>query len=218
MNIDGVGFGTGGAQAAEAPKTPQDEFLRLLVAQLEHQDPLAPQDSAQFVAQLAQFTQVEQSAETNERLGALQTAEMAGLSTAYSNLVGKEVMAVSNRIGVEDGKVGDAKYSVKLDHAVDSVEIVVRNAEGAEVARWEEGNQLPGELDITWNGLGSSGTQVQDGEYTYEVSVQNADDDEPANAEIRVRGRVTALSFENGIEFTIGAATVDPTYILHIAE
>jgi flagellar basal-body rod modification protein FlgD len=47
----------------------ENAFLKLLVEQLKHQDPLAPQDGAQFVAQLAQFNSLEQLISINERLG-----------------------------------------------------------------------------------------------------------------------------------------------------
>jgi flagellar basal-body rod modification protein FlgD len=49
----------------------QETFLKLLVEQLKHQDPLSPQDSAQFVAQLAQFNSLEQLISINSRLGEL---------------------------------------------------------------------------------------------------------------------------------------------------
>jgi flagellar basal-body rod modification protein FlgD len=49
--------------------TGENTFLKLLVEQLKHQDPLAPQDGAQFVAQLAQFNSLEQLISINERLG-----------------------------------------------------------------------------------------------------------------------------------------------------
>jgi len=55
----------------------ENAFLRLLVEQLKHQDPLAPQDGAQFVAQLAQFNSLEQLISINERLG-----EVLGRNTA----------------------------------------------------------------------------------------------------------------------------------------
>jgi len=47
----------------------ENAFLKLLVEQLKHQDPLAPQDGAQFVAQLAQFNSLEQLISINDRLG-----------------------------------------------------------------------------------------------------------------------------------------------------
>ena len=46
----------------------QDAFLQLLVTQLEHQDPTQPQDDSQFIAQLAQFTSVEQLTEINKEI------------------------------------------------------------------------------------------------------------------------------------------------------
>ena len=62
------------ANAVTAPTTKgigQDTFLKLLVEQLKHQDPMAPQDSAQFIAQLAQFNSLEQLISINARLGQL---------------------------------------------------------------------------------------------------------------------------------------------------
>ena len=53
------------------PEVGTNTFLKLLVEQLKHQDPLAPQDGAQFVAQLAQFNSLEQLISINERLGDL---------------------------------------------------------------------------------------------------------------------------------------------------
>lgn len=54
---------------ANAPD--RDIFMKLLVAQLKNQDPLAPQDGAQFVAQLAQFNSLDQLTQINDRLGRL---------------------------------------------------------------------------------------------------------------------------------------------------
>jgi flagellar basal-body rod modification protein FlgD len=51
----------------------ENDFLRLLVEQLKHQDPLQPQDNTAFVAQLAQFSGLEQSMQTNSNLGLIMT-------------------------------------------------------------------------------------------------------------------------------------------------
>jgi flagellar basal-body rod modification protein FlgD len=56
---------------AAGPQVGADTFLKLLVEQLKHQDPLAPQDGAQFLAQLAQFNSVEQLMSINDKLGQL---------------------------------------------------------------------------------------------------------------------------------------------------
>ena len=63
---------TGATNSATPTKgTDKETFLTLLVTQLKNQDPLAPQDGAQFVAQLAQFNSLEQLISINERLGQL---------------------------------------------------------------------------------------------------------------------------------------------------
>jgi flagellar basal-body rod modification protein FlgD len=80
--IDGTGIvkSTTKTLATAAAATPtkglgQDTFLKLLVEQLKHQDPMSPQDSAQFVAQLAQFNSLEQLISINTRLGQLLAAD-----------------------------------------------------------------------------------------------------------------------------------------------
>ena len=59
---------TATAVAGASGGASRDTFLQLLVEQLKHQDPLAPQDGAQFVAQLAQFNSLEQLISINQRL------------------------------------------------------------------------------------------------------------------------------------------------------
>ena len=64
------------AKASELPSTDisRDAFLKLLVAQLKNQDPMQPSDGAQFIAQLAQFSQLEQSISMKEDLQAIRTS------------------------------------------------------------------------------------------------------------------------------------------------
>lgn len=60
--------------AAQATSSDRDVFLRLLVAQLRYQNPLQPADGMQFVTQLAQFTQLEQSTQMRQDLAAIRAA------------------------------------------------------------------------------------------------------------------------------------------------
>ncbi len=218
MEVSSVGFGSAEGPQAEKVESPQDEFLRLLVAQLEQQDPLAPQDSAQFVAQLAQFTQVEQTAETNVRLQALEAAESAGLRSSFANIVGRDVTARSNKIVVADGQIGDATHKIRLDGAAAQVEIIVRNDAGDEVARFEKSSLLAGDTPLEWDGKNKDGSSVSDGTYTFEVTAQDADG-KGVEAHVRISGRATAIDFEGGnMVFKIGSADITPAEILSIAE
>ena len=84
MNISttsAVGSTSGGETATTALRANnlgQDAFLRLLITQLEHQDPLQPKDDAEFLAQLAQFSALEQLTQINDSIKALSNLLAAG--------------------------------------------------------------------------------------------------------------------------------------------
>ncbi len=81
-----------------------DSFLRLLVAQMKNQDPTNPMDSTQYVAQLAQFSQVEQSVQINSKLDALLSSSTLSQADA---LIGRNITSA-------DGKLSGTVASVKL--------------------------------------------------------------------------------------------------------
>jgi flagellar basal-body rod modification protein FlgD len=80
MTTSGISAAGNTPEAPGAPKRPdqlsadKDTFLKLLVAQLKHQNPLEPADGLQFVTQLAQFTAIEHSAAMRDDLAAIRTA------------------------------------------------------------------------------------------------------------------------------------------------
>jgi flagellar basal-body rod modification protein FlgD len=79
--------GTAGSQQAPVPPTTdplasRDTFLKLLVAQLQYQNPLDPTDSVQFVTQLAQFSQLEQTTQMAADLSAIRNALTASDTNA----------------------------------------------------------------------------------------------------------------------------------------
>jgi len=118
MAIDTIG----NANAATAAINPSsnisiEDFLRILTTQLNNQDPLKPMDNTEFVAQLAQFTSLQESQQTNEKLDTLLGIQAA---TQSVGLIGRSV-DVSAANGTQTGQVtaldfssGQALLSVKL--------------------------------------------------------------------------------------------------------
>jgi flagellar basal-body rod modification protein FlgD len=86
--------------ASATPTVDYNQFLQLLVAELQHQDPTSPTDPTQYMSQLASFSTVEQQVQTNSALDAL-------LSAQASNIIGKTVTSA-------DGKTGGVVVSVEL--------------------------------------------------------------------------------------------------------
>src|SRR5262245_37417073 len=74
--------------AAKSATVDYNQFLQLLIAQLKNQDPTKPMDSAQFISQLASFSNVEQSIQMNSKLDGLMTA--SALSQA-EGMIGRHV-------------------------------------------------------------------------------------------------------------------------------
>src|SRR5512141_1215692 len=93
----------------------KDDFLQLLVTKLQHQDPLNPQDDADYIAQLAQFSSLEQMNNIADGISASNQwdfLQMQSLNNAMaSGLIGKEVRAEYNGVYVEDGKSATVSFT-----------------------------------------------------------------------------------------------------------
>ena len=87
---------TAAGTAATAAKTDntlgQDQFLTLLVAQLQNQDPLNPTDATEFTAQLAQYSQLEQLFNLTDAMDGLTAAQTSSQKVSALSLIGKEVV------------------------------------------------------------------------------------------------------------------------------
>ena len=155
----------------------QQEFLQLLVAQLQNQDPVNPMDGAQFASQLAQFNSVEQLIGVNQglnNLGISQDLMGASLTNSMAaSLTGKEVRALSNQISLSSLENTEINY--KLNNSATDVEIIIRTKSGAEVRRQNLSSIPSGDHTWNWDGLDNNGKRMGEGEYTIEVIAKNGD-------------------------------------------
>src|SRR3954453_14024041 len=93
----------------------KDEFLKLMMAQLSQQDPTAPSDSNAFVAQLAQFSSLEQMQNVNSSLQSLLVGQASENGTSAVNLVGKDVTYKTDKVTIEQGKPVTASAKLGSD-------------------------------------------------------------------------------------------------------
>src|SRR5690349_20163429 len=96
----------------------QAEFMKLLIAQLQNQDPMNPMDSSNFSAQLAQFSSLEQLTQINQRL-ADQGQDKIGRFDAVS-FIGREVTGPSGAIAVKGGTATTLDYTLDTGGTVDA--------------------------------------------------------------------------------------------------
>lgn len=189
-DIEGIiGNSSGSLQTVQTSTMGKDDFFKMMIAQLQHQDPLNPLDGTEFTAQLAQFSSLEQLTNINDQLETLGLYQ-ASLNNAQSiSLIGKEITAIGDIIKV-DGASADLAYN--LSESAEQVTIKIYDEGANLVETLEPGSQQEGENSVTWDCSG-----VAAGNYTFEVSAIDANGD-AISAYTLITGEVTGISFQGG--------------------
>lgn len=173
----------------------QDAFLRLLLTQLAHQDPLSPMDSMEFTAQLSQFSQLEQMVDFNEKLDSLLLYQSSLNRWQGVEMIDKEVDAVGDWVELNDGTAGRVGY--QLDEDCSRVTVRVFDPNGRLVRTLNHGPGQRGEHLIEWDGSSDGGTTLPDGRYTVTVTAGAGEGAEAVPT--FVRGIITGLTFQDGM-------------------
>lgn len=191
-----------GQTAAAAPPTSgrakdasRETFLRLLIAQLEHQDPLSPAQGAEFTAQLAQFSALEQLQTMNTNLDALVAAQerLKGLQAA--DLIGKEVKAQGSTVSLRQGNTSPLQYALAADSP--KVMISILDNAGNLVRSLETLGQKAGEQSVSWDGKNAQGVALPDGEYRFVVVARDSAGN-PVGVETFLQGKVEGVEYVEG--------------------
>lgn len=200
--VDGVNgtSGVGTASLAGAMSGGQtmgrEDFLKLLVAQLQNQDPLKPQDNASFVAELAQFSSLEQAIGMNDRLDMLAIQQQGLGNSQVTALVGKQA-TVRGTIVTLDGSGQGAQLSFNLNGNSQETVVAIRDQSGRLVRELELGPRSAGVSAVQWDGRDATGTVQPRGSYAVTVTTKNADGN-PVGVTQETSGLVSSVSFDQG--------------------
>ena len=148
------------------------DFLKLLTAQLQNQDPFSPTDNSQMVAQLAQITSTSGISDINTTLKAIQT-KLGGTSTADAlSYVGKTILTEgATAYGRASGGLAGA---VELDGAATDVSVSIQDANGQVLNTLQLGAQKQGTISYEWDGKTAAGADAGSGPFTVAVRAANA--------------------------------------------
>lgn len=203
MDIPNVTFLSDGnsSQSAVASKVlDKDAFMKLLVAKLSNQDPLNPMADEEFVAQLAQFSSLEQLQNMNDNLQ--QDIQWNYLlsqtisNTMATSLIGRTVRADSSMLYIKDG--GTAKVAMTLDRPVTDLTVTIRNENGTVVRTISRDDTPAGDLVIDWDGTDDTGSQCAAGTYTVEVSATDVNGNSYTPDQF-IEGLVSGVTYRDGI-------------------
>ncbi|ALO46656.1 flagellar hook assembly protein FlgD [Pseudohongiella spirulinae] len=146
----------------------RDEFLKLLIAQLENQDPTSPQDNGEFVAQLAQFSQLEESQKITQSFEQFSSAFQSTQHLQATSLVGRPVHVQSEVTMLTDS--GAVSVLADFATAAQSANLTVYDNSGTVVDKFALGPQEAGKQEFYWTGTDANDQRYPPGEYRFELS------------------------------------------------
>lgn len=194
----------------------KDEFLTLLTAQLQQQDPTQPMSSTEFVAQLAQFSSLEQMNNISDTLTKMLTGQSTALQTTAASMVGKTAVYTTDEVSLTEGKT--ATITADLSEAAANVNLVIQDSDGNSVRTVSLGACSSGTNRFTWDGLDDSGTALPTGTYTTQVL---ATDTNGNSISLTQNGsaRITGITYDNGTtKFLAGKSTLELSDISELDE
>lgn len=152
-------------------KMGKTEFLTLFTTQLQNQNPLDPVNNEAFVAQLAQFSQLEASTNMSASLETMAKSMKSDRFMNGANLIGKQVTAPLGNARYEKGST--ISGLVSLPAGADSVSLDVMDAQGKKIYTQTLGRQMPGDLKLSWNGATDAGEPAPSGIYKIVATVNS---------------------------------------------
>ena len=170
-----------------------NDFLTLMTAQLQNQDPLNPTDSNQFLSQLSELSTVEGISQLNTSMGTLSNSMLASQAVNSAALVGQTILAPASAGALESG--GAISGAVQVPSGASSVTLSITNSSGVTVAQvaMPTGAGMQG---FSWNGQTSDGVTAPPGVYSISAAAVVGSTSE------------AATTYLNG---TVSSVTLDPT-------
>jgi flagellar basal-body rod modification protein FlgD len=184
------------ATAAQTPSKQivnQDDFLKLLIAQLQNQDPLQPMDNQQFAVQLATFNSLDQLIGINNKLGTLQNSQGAINQYNAAALIGKQVQTNGNLINLKLGSPAAINYQLQANAS--KIVANIYDGSGNLVRQINSGGQTAGNQSILWDGKDLTGKVLPEGHYTFEINAFDLNGKKVA-ASGRFQGVVTGVRLD----------------------
>ncbi|MGP1629198.1 MAG: flagellar hook assembly protein FlgD [Giesbergeria sp.] len=190
-NVLDASAGSAKANAADNPAAAQDRFLKLLVAQLNNQDPMNPMDNAQMTSQIAQINTVTGIQQLNETVKGLSSQFAAQQLMQGGAMVGREVLIADNSLEFDSTtKKGGAAFDLAGSAADVQVQIV--DASNKEVGTVNLGALKAGRYNFEWQ----AGDTAPDGPFRFKVLAANGES--AVEAVPLSTDKVVAVSVDNG--------------------
>lgn len=195
MNIQDI-LGAPPTKAATGSKKElgQEDFLKLLVAQMKNQDPGNPADNGEFLSQIAQFSMVDGIDKLGTSVKGISSNFYAAQAMQAAELVGREVLTETDSALWQEGETIDGVIAVP--EFAEGLNIQVRDMYGALVKTIDHGEYVNGDMSFAWDGANEDGAFVAPGEYT--ITATALVDGSQQAVPVQTYSRVESITVDRG--------------------
>jgi len=183
-------------------KVGKDEFLKLFVTKLKYQDPLSPMEDGQFIAQLAQFSSLEQLQNMNKNLTSSIDWDVINNQTVNNSvaaqLIDREVIANLSELSLTDEN--KPKISYELEEFASEVDVKILDINGDAIRTVRIEDVAGGRNNFIWDGKNDAGDRAKSGSYTVELTATDANGT-ALNPSLSIVGIVKGVVYRGGIAF-----------------
>jgi flagellar basal-body rod modification protein FlgD len=196
------------ANAASAQSL-QDQFLNLLVTQLNNQDPLNPMDNSQMTSQLAQISTVQGITDLKSIVSSISGQIDVSQSMAAVSMIGKKVLVPGDALKMDTDATGArvmTPIGIDLQADAGDVKMTISESTGRVVRSMDLGKQSTGILTPSWDGKDDSGNAMPDGSYKIAVTAVDGNG-ATVTADALTYGQVQNVAYTtNGVRLDLGLA------------
>ena len=151
-------------QAMQEQKLGQDDFIKLMTTQMNHQDPMKPMENGDFLSDMAQFSTVSGLKEIKDSFNSLATSLKSSQALQASSMVGRKVLVPGSMSTFSEGT--PMKAAVELENNVTDLKVAIIDDKGALVKEISIGDKAAGVAHFSWDGMLSADKKAMSGNYS----------------------------------------------------
>ncbi len=190
-------------QAPKKNELGQDEFLRLMLTQIKHQDPFKPMENGEFISQMAQFSTVSGIEKMQSSLDTMSSTFTSNQVLQASSLIGRNVLVPGNTGTLEEEGTIEGAYDLPASSG--NVFMNIYDPSGNLVQQHGLGVQQQGQNRFSWDGAMQDGSRAPIGNYT--VGIEYTTAGTTVAAETLMQARIESVNFSaQGNDFTLTTA------------
>jgi len=192
---------TQAAPEGDASKLGLETFLKLMVTQLNNQDPFKPMENGEFLGQIAQFGSVTGLDKLNAQMADLSTSLTSGQALQAGGMIGRQVLVPGSYAALQTG--GSVDGQVELEDGITQVQMRVYTQAGQLVREMPLNASQDGTLKFKWDGLDEQGQAASAGIYEVRISGQLGDREVELNPEMHATVESVNLSALGGLTLNL---------------